>query len=84
MRLRKTETDDVPVTLYRGSSKLPERHNEKLANPIFVRDVHGSSCLSSADDLDTCWKTKLVNRDIRIQELVRQSGDLIAYAPLDR
>ena len=61
----------------------------KARDPIFVCDEHGSSCLSSAEDLngtsknlarDTgsqiCWFTGL-------QEFVRKCGDLIVYAPLD-
>ena len=34
-------------------------------HPIFVREEHGSSCLSSADDLDVCRKTRLVIRNLR-------------------
>ena len=56
--------------------------------PISVWDEHGSSCLSSTEDLSARRKIFLVIRDLRLftrlQEFVRKNDGLIVYAPLDR
>ena len=62
----------------------------KARDPIFVWDEHGSSCLSSAEDLSarrkSCSRYGISDMSVHRTPgvFVRQSGDLIVYSPLDR
>ena len=87
--LRKLETDGAALMSYGRQFHIAGAAQRKVRDPIFIWDEHGSSCLSSAEDLNARRKILLVIRDLicwftGLQEFVCQSGDLIVYAPLDR
>ena len=88
--LRKIETDDAALMSYGRQFHIAGAAQRKARDLIFKWDEHGSSCLSSAEDFSTRRKILLVIKGSQIccstglQEFVRQSGDLIVYAPLDR
>ena len=79
------ETDGAALMSYGRQFHIVGAAQRKARDPLFVWDEHGSSCLSSAEDLSARLKILLVIRDLtRFQEFVRQSDDLIVYAPLDK
>ena len=49
----------------RQAVRIADATQRKARDPIFVWDEHGSSCLSSAEDLSARRKILLVIRDLR-------------------
>ena len=62
--LRKIETDDAALMSYGRQFHIAGAAQRKARDPIFVWDEHGSSCLSSAEDLSARRKILLVMRDL--------------------
>ena len=87
--LRKIETNGAALMSYSRQFHISGAAQRKARDPVFIWDEHGSSCLSSAEDVSAqknlardagsqvCWFNGL-------QVFIHQSGDLIVYTPLDR
>ena len=80
--LQKIETDGAALISYGRQFHIAGAAQRKARDPIFVRDEHGSSFLSSKNlardaGSQVRWFTGL-------KKFVRQSGDVIVCAPLDR
>ena len=62
---RKIETDGADLMSYGRQFHIAGAAQRKVRDSIFVWDEHGSSCLSSAEDLSARRKILLVIRDLR-------------------
>ena len=77
------------VMSYDRQFRIADATQRKACDPICIWDEHGSSCLSSTEDLSARRKILFVMRDLRYvgspdSRTPRQSDDLIVYAQLDR
>ena len=63
--LRKIETDGAALMSYGRQFHIAGEAQRKARDSIFVADEHGSSCLSSTEDLSERRKVLLVIRDLR-------------------
>ena len=63
--LQKIETDSAALISYGRQFHIAGAAQRKARDPIFVRDEHGSSFLSSAEDLSARRKILLAMRDLR-------------------
>ena len=63
--LRKIETDGAALISYGRQFCIAAAAQRKARDPIFVWDEHGSSFLSSAENLSARRKILLVMRDFR-------------------
>ena len=65
MLLRKLETDGAALMSYGRQLHIASAALRQTHDPIFVWDEHGSSCMSSAEDLSARRTILLVIRDLR-------------------
>ena len=63
--VRKIETGGAALMSYSRQFHIAGTAQRKARDPMFVSDEHGSSCLSSAEDLSARRKILLVMRDLR-------------------
>ena len=63
--LRKLETDGAALMSYGRQFHIVGAAQRKVHDPIFVCDEHGSSCLSSSEELSARQNILLVIRDLR-------------------
>ena len=87
--LRKINTDGAALMSYGRQFHIAGAAQRKACDQAFLRDEHGSSYLLSAEDVSARRKILLVIgiSDMLVtglQEFIRQSGDLIVNALLDR
>ena len=63
--LRKIETDGAALLSNGRQFHIAGEAQRKARDSIFVKDEHGSSCLSLAEDLSASRNILLVVRDLR-------------------